>query len=324
LHDVSDAGAGTAAVRGPDDLIQPFLVEQAGVRGRMVRLGPVADAIIGRHQYPAAVGRLLGEMTALTGLLASMMKYDGVFTLQTTGDGPVRLLVVDMGSDGAVRGWAQYDADALAGVSEAANDENADVIRMLGNGQLVFTVDHSDAKERYQGVVALEGRTLAECLQHYFQQSEQIASAVRLSANRREEADGVTRWRVGGVLLQRLPEEAGVRDLEGIDQEDAWRRSVILMSSVSNDELCDPRLTPHELLYRLFQEEGVRVYQTRGLEDRCRCSRERVTTVLSSLTPDQMDEMRLEDGSVTVTCQFCDRCYVFTPDDLAALPAGDS
>ena len=238
---MSDSAA-PAAVRGPDDLIQPFLVEQAGVRGRLVRIGSVADQIISRHHYPDPVARLLGEMIGLTGLLAAMLKYDGVFTLQTTGDGPVSLLVVDMGSDGALRAWAQYDADAVARVDAPATGENIDVVRMLGNGQLVFTVDHSHAKERYQGVVALEGRTLAECLQHYFQQSEQIASAVRLSANPREEADGETRWRVGGVLLQRLPEEAGVSDLEGIDAEDAWRRSVILMSSVSNAELCDPEI----------------------------------------------------------------------------------
>jgi len=319
---VSDSAA-PAAVRGPDDLIQPFLVEQAGVRGRLVRIGSVADRILSRHQYPEPVARLLGEMIGLTGLLAAMLKYDGVFTLQTTGDGPVSLLVVDMGSDGALRAWAQYDADAVARVDAPATGENIDVVRMLGNGQLVFTVDHSHAKERYQGVVALEGRTLAECLQHYFQQSEQIASAVRLSANPREEADGATRWRVGGVLLQRLPEEAGVKDLEGIDAEDAWRRSVILMSSVSNAELCDPVLTPYELLYRLFQEEGVRVYAARQLVDRCRCSRERVETVLSSMTPEQMAEMTLEDGSIEVTCQFCDRQYMFTRADLAALGADE-
>jgi molecular chaperone Hsp33 len=206
LYDVSSEAAGGA--RGPDDLIQPFSIESSGVRGRMVRVGSVIDAILTRHDYPWRVGRLLGEMIGLGALLSAMLKYEGVFTLQTTGDGPVSTVVVDFTSDGAVRAWASYDADAIAALDNGAGaplGENADVIRLLGNGQLAFTVDHAHAKERYQGIVELHGHTLAECLQHYFQQSEQVASAVRLSAQPRTESDGEVRWRAGGLLLQRLP-----------------------------------------------------------------------------------------------------------------------
>lgn len=316
-----NGGSALQTVRGPDDLIQPFMVESSGVRGRLVRIGPVVDSILTRHDYPEPVARLLGEMLALAGLLSAMLKFDGIFTLQTSGDGPVRLMVVDFTSDGAVRGYADYDSERLAEAELNPKAENAEVIRLLGTGRLAFTVDHTGAKDRYQGIVELQGTTLAECFHHYFQQSEQIASGIRLSASQVTEADGVTRWRAGGLILQRLPEEAGARDLHGIDDEDAWRRAVILMSSCTNAELCDPALTPHELLLRLFHEDGVRVYTTRTLEDRCRCSRQKVANVLTVMPEEEMGSLKADDGTVQVTCQFCNRMYVFDDADLAALPS---
>lgn len=308
-------------VRGPDDVIQPFMLERSGVRGRLVRVGQVADSILRRHDYPEPVARLLGEMLALAGLLSAMLKFDGIFTVQTSGDGPVSLMVVDFTSEGAVRGYAQFDPDRLPPAEGGSSRENADVLRLLGSGRLAFTVDHTAAAERYQGIVELNGRTLAECLHHYFQQSEQIASGIRLYADRVHERDGVARWRAGGLILQRLPEEAGVRDLEEIDQEDAWRRAVVLMASCTNHELCDPGLTPHELLYRLFHEDGVRVYQMRELADRCRCSRSRVANVLRAMPAAEVADLKADDGTVQVTCEFCNRMYVFDDDDVAALYA---
>jgi len=313
------ADGGQATVRGPDDVIQPFVLESSGVRGRLVRLGPVAENILGRHDYPEPVARLLAEMLALAGVLSSMMKFDGIFTVQTSGDGPVRMLVVDFTSDGAVRGYADYDRDRLAETPLDPDAQNAEVLRLLGSGRLAFIVDLANSQERYQGIVELQGQSLAECLQHYFQQSEQVASGIRLSAQRVTEADGVTRWRAGGLLLQRLPEEAGAVDLAGIDDEDAWRRAVILMSSCTNNELCDPALTPHELLYRLFQEDGVRVFKMHGLADRCRCSREKVCNVLASMPLEEVREMKADDGTVQVTCQFCNRVYAFRDEEVAAL-----
>ena len=310
-------------VRGPDDVIQPFLVDASGVRGRLVRLGPVADTILARHAYPEPVARLLGETMALSALLATMMKFDGLFTLQVQGDGPVGLLVVDLTSEGGMRAYAQFDEERVAAAVADPAAPHAEALHLLGSGQLAFTVEPNDARDRYQGVVELRGQTLAECLQHYFQQSEQVASAVRLSVQSRAEADGVARWRVGGLLLQRLPEESGAADLDGLDADEDWRRAVILMSSVGNDELCDPLLMPNELLYRLFQEDGVRVYPERSVLDRCRCSREKVDAVLGGIPPDQLADMKTEDGRVEVTCQFCNRLYSYDNAALAALTARD-
>jgi len=310
------------SVRGPDDVVQPFLVERSGVRGRLVRLGPVTESILARHAYPEPVARLLGETLALSVLLATMMKFEGLFTLQVQGDGPVHLLVADFTSEGALRAYAGFDAGRVAeAVSDAAAPQ-AEALHLLGNGQLAFTVDPVDAGDRYQGVVELRGQTLAECLQHYFQQSEQVASAVRLSLQARREADGVRRWRAGGLLLQRLPEEAGAADLDDLDADDDWRRAVILMSSVANDELCDPLLTPHELLYRLFHEEGVRVYPVRPLLDRCRCSRDKVDAILAALDAEELEGLRADSGRVEVTCQFCNRLYAYDDSALDDLKAG--
>jgi len=319
---VSDVSAAGGATRWPDDLALPFTLESSGVRGRLVRTGPAVDAILTRHAYPAPVARMLGEMLALAGLMASMLKYDGIFTLQASGDGPVSMAVVDYMSDGAVRGYASVDEDRLPAEDAAMVEENADALKLLGQGHLAFTLDQRSADERYQGIVELNGRTLAECLQHYFHQSEQVAAGLRLGAARVRADDGTTGWRAGGVMLQRLPEEAGARDLAGVDAEDAWRRAVILMSSATREELCDPDLSPNQLLYRLFHEEGVRVYQQHGLRDSCRCSREKVVDVLAKMDPEEVESMKLSDGSVEVTCQFCNRMYHFTDAQVAELHAG--
>ncbi|SDG40603.1 molecular chaperone Hsp33 [Limimonas halophila] len=318
---MSDVSAAGGAAPAGDDLALPFTLESSGVRGRLVRTGPVVDAILTRHAYPAPVARLLGEMLALAGLMASMLKYDGIFTLQASGDGPVSMVVVDYMSDGAVRGYASVDEDRLPADDAAMVEENADVLKLMGQGHLAFTLDQEGTAERQQGIVELNGRTLAGCLQHYFQQSEQVASSLRLGAARVRANDGTTGWRAGGLMMQRLPEEAGARDLAGVDAEDDWRRAVVLMASATREELCDPDLSANQLLYRLFHEEGVRVYQQHTLADSCRCSREKVANVLTKMDPGEVESMKLSDGSIEVTCQFCNRMYHFTDAQVGELAA---
>jgi molecular chaperone Hsp33 len=311
------SGAGVETVRGPDDLIQPFMLERSGVRGRLVRAGPMVDAILRRHNYPQPVAQLLGEMVALAGLLSAMLKYEGIFTVQASGDGPVSLLVADFTSNGEVRGYASYDEARVNQVQQDPKGTNAEIVHLMGSGRLAFTVDHAGAKDRYQGIVELNGQTLAECMHHYFQQSEQIAASIQLAAGQVTEADGETRWRAGGTMLQRLPEE--VDDRSGEAADDDWRRAVILMSSVTATELVRPDLTAHELLYRLFHEEGVRVYDPRPLIDSCRCSRDKVADVLRQMERAELDGLKTADGQVEVTCEFCSTVYRFDDSDLAEL-----
>jgi len=298
-----------------DNLVQPFEIEPHGVRGRLVRLGSVLDTILRQHEYPRAVGIMLGQSIAVAVALSSALKYDGIFTLQTKGDGPIRLLVADVTSLGAVRGYAQYDAQRLArAVAEGASADS--VPRLLGAGYLAFTVDQGEDTERYQGIVALEGSTLAQCVHHYFRQSEQIATGIKVAVELQED----DRWRGGALLVQRLPfEERQVLDADREAIDDNWRRALMLAGSSTSAELTARDLDPDELLYRLFHEDGVRVFRRHAVRAECRCSRARIERVLRSLPEVERSNLGDADGTVTVTCEFCNRTYRFDADAVAAI-----
>ena len=295
-----------------DDIVQPFQLDPFALRGRLVRLGPTVDRILAQHDYPEPVASLLGEAITLAVLLAGALKYDGVFTLQTKGNGPVRLLVADVKTDGAVRGYAQYDAKRLGEV--VSRGDNPSVPSLLGAGYIAFTVDQGDDTERYQGIVEITGATLAECAQHYFRQSEQIQAGLKLAVARAGDRGA---WRAGGLMVQRVPPEGGMAPIAD-DVEDAWRRVMVLMSSATSAELVAPDLPPRRLLWRLFHEEDVRVYQTHALEARCRCSRERVARILLAFPADEIADMQ-KDPVTTATCEFCNTRYDFAPADLERL-----
>jgi molecular chaperone Hsp33 len=303
-----------AATVVPDDLVQPFQIEPFALRGRLVRLGPAIDRILSQHAYPELVAAMLGEAITLAVLLAGALKYDGVFTLQTKGDGPIRMIVADVSTDGAVRGYAQYDQKKLDAVTVSGDTTGLSVPRLLGAGYIAFTVDQGEETDRYQGIVELAGATLADCAQHYFRQSEQIQAGIKLTVGRTGPGAG---WRAGGLMLQRVPPEGGYGVIAD-DVEDGWRRSMVLMSSATPEELVNPDLTPHRLLFRLFHEDGVRVYDTHPLEARCRCSRERIETILRAFPADELDDMQKERVT-TVTCEFCSRRYTFDADEISRL-----
>ncbi len=310
-----------------DDFVRTFRLDAAGARGRQVRLGSALNTVLAQHDYPAPVSRHLGELIALSALLASTIKYDGVFTVQTRGDGPLHMMVVDVTSAGALRGYADFDHAAVA--AAAAGGDDSSVPRLLGAGHLAFTVDQGPDTERYQGIVALEGASLSDCAHNYFRQSEQIATAIQLAAERRE---GV--WRAGALMLQYEPRGGGYdrplgRDalpdapgagLEDQEAHEDWRRAVILMSSVSPGELLDPALGSDRLLLRLFHEESVRVHHPRPLAFGCRCSRHRVETTLKALPQDEIRALNI-DGRVVVTCQFCNKSESFGDIELDAIYA---
>lgn len=319
----------TPARDGPatDDLVQPFHIEGQPVMGRLVRLGPLVDEVLRRHDYPPAVEALLAEMLALAAGLSSLLKYEGVFTLQVKGDGPIGLMVVDATSEGDLRGYASYDAERLAARAGDGAGPHAPVPRLLGRGYLAFTVDQGSHTDRYQGIVELDGATLVECVQHYFRQSEQLATGIKLAVGTVTQGDfdgeAGAPWRAGILLLQRLPEESagGARGLLSAEEaEEGWRRSLVLMSSATSAELLDPGLAANDLLYRLFHEDGVRITAPQSFRARCRCSRERVETVLRSLPRDEIESLEV-DGKVEVTCEFCSRSYDFSDADLARIYA---
>ncbi len=313
------------AARLADDLVQPFQIEATSLRGRLVRLGSVVDTIVTRHAYPDPVAALLGEAITVAVILAGALKYEGVFTLQTKGDGPVRLMVADVTSAGAVRGYAQYDAAQLAkvvgarvaGAKAAGGTTPASVPRLLGAGHIAFTVDQGEHTDRYQGIVELQGATLAECAHHYFRQSEQLQAGIKTAIGR-DPASGA--WRAGGIMLQRLPAH-GLDAFAREAQEDGWRRAMVLMSSSTAAELLAPALPARDLLFRLFHEDGVRVFDAHGLAARCRCSRERIERILRQLPPADNAEI-VQDAEISVTCEFCNTRYSFARDEIAAAAAG--
>lgn len=292
------------------DCILPFQLENNGVRGRLVRLGQTIDTLLGLHQYPPAVAHLLAETTALAAALGTSLKFDGIFTVQVSNDGPVNLLVADVTSDGAVRACARFDEARLAAMPEAT----------LGKGTVVLTVDHNLSKDRYQGVVALEeGESLSQAFQTYFRQSEQIPTALMAVAER----DASGRWSAACLMMQRMPGEGGINLPDDTSQEEDWHRAMMLMRTCTPVELLDGTLPAQDLLFRLFHEEGVRVFDTVPVRHECRCSRERIATLLSGMPPEDVQEMIVDDAA-TVTCQFCSQSYSFTRAEVEALIAAGS
>lgn len=291
-----------------DDLVQPFMVEKSGLNGRLIRLGASVNTILSRHDIPTPAKVLLGNMLALGAGLATALKYDGIFTIQVKGDGPVPLLVVDVTSAGDLRGYAQVKGDLPADEDAL----NAPVSQLLGKGHLACTVDQGPDMDRYQGVVELKGDTLEDCIDHYFEQSEQFASKVHLACGKTPEGP----WRAGCIVLQRLPEQGG-KNVAAAAEED-WNRAVTLMKSATEAEMLDDRLTANDLLYRLFNEDGVRVFDPKPLDVGCRCSRDKIASVLRTM-PDDDVEHAMVDDNIAVTCEFCNITFDFSRDDVAEL-----
>ena len=305
-----------------DDTVLPYEVDALDVRGRLVRLGPALDEILTRHDYPAPVGKLLGEAIVLTTLLGSALKFEGRFILQAQTDGPVSFLVVDYNAPDRLRAYARYDASRLGDAKDSGT--------LLGHGHLAMTIDQGRDMSRYQGLVALDGGSLEDAAHEYFLRSEQIPTRVRLAVGEewRSSDGGKHRWRAGGMLMQFLPkapERARQADLhpgdapEGIEvhtvaEDDAWVEARSLIETVEDVELIDPDLSGERLLYRLFHERGVRVFNPLVLKAQCSCSRDAVASMLKSFSPDDRSAM-VKDDKVVVTCEFCSSVYEFTPDE---------
>lgn len=304
-----------------DNVIQPFQLESSGLRGRIVKLGSLLDDILTPHAYPEVVSHLVAENLTLSLLLSSMLKYEGIFTLQAQGDGPVRMLASDVTSSGAARACASFDAERLEktvsvlGELDSPETSNNQLAQYLGKGYIAFTVDPaSPDMERYQGIVELKGASLVDCVQHYFSQSEQIMTGIKMAVGYR-----AGKWRAAGIMLQKMPEEGGYNAAGRSNfEEDDWRRAMILMDSCTEDEFLSPALSPNDLLFRLFHEEGVRVFQPRAVHKECRCSQERVENILKMMSEDDRDYMKV-DGKISMHCEFCGTDYVFGDNDIKKL-----
>ena len=297
-----------------DDIVLPFRTLRSGVIGRLVRLGPAIDTILSRHDMPVPVAQALGEAVALTTMLGAALKFAGKLIVQTKTDGIIDFLVVNFEAGGHVRGYARYDKRRFAEL--AASGAPIEQGALLGRGHLAITIDQGGDMDRYQGIVALEGPTLAQCVHHYFRQSEQIATGIKVAIELQED----DRWRGGALLVQRLPfEERQVLEADREAIDDNWRRTLMLAGSSTSAELTARDLDPDALLYRLFHEDGVRVFRRHAVRAECRCSRARIERVLRSLPEVERSNLGDADGTVTVTCEFCNRTYRFDAEAVAAI-----
>ena len=248
-------------VVAPADFVRSFQIEGMNVRGRVVHLTDVADRVIAAHGYPDPVSRLVGEALVLAALLGASLKFSGTLTVQTRGEGPVSMIVADFTSPGTVRACATFDAGRVASLGKSPSFD-----QLVGKGSIAITIDPDADMDRYQGVVPMEGGGLAESAMMYFDRSEQIPTAIRLSVatlSTRGAQGSELRWRAGGMLIQNLASLGGIQPASrdnGRDHEDDWPRAQALFSTIEPHELVDPQVEPERLLYRLFHEDGVRVF----------------------------------------------------------------
>ena len=314
-----------------DDSVVPFQVEGLDVRGRAVQLGPLVNTILDRHAYPQPVARLLAEAIVLTVLIGTSLKFEGKFTVQTKGDGPVDLLVADFTSPESVRAYARFDEEALA---EAVAAGRASPEQLLGAGVLAFTIDQGSFMQPYQGIVPLDGTSLEDIAGVYFRQSEQIPTRVRLGAaelfDRDENGKPRRTWRAGGLIAQFLPEapermrhpdlhggDGDEREEVDLHGDEAWDEARMLVDTIDADELTDPQVGVERLLFRLFHERGVRAFDPQPVHDRCNCSHDKIKGVLQGFSAEEIDAST-EDGQITVTCEFCSTSYHYAPAEVVA------
>ncbi|MFN5609616.1 MAG: Hsp33 family molecular chaperone HslO [Holosporales bacterium] len=283
-----------------DDTITSFLLPTRGVRGRLVRLAQTVTTALGHHAYPFPVAKLLGEALALTSGIASFLEVEDKFILQTSSDGAVSLLVVDITPDGGVRGYAQCTGPV------PVNPENLQ--SLTGKGYLAFTATLGATKERYQGIVTLEGLNLATAVEHYFNQSVQLPTRLIVTAHQ----EAANSWRAVALLVQRLPEDENQAD----DMRAAWDEVEVLLATLTNAELLDSGLAAERLLYHLFGSAEIRVFPPKSIFATCRCTSQRLKSILANLPNGEIATMWDETNKIEMNCAFCNKTFEFTEEEF--------
>lgn len=314
-----------------DDTVLPFQLDRADIRGRVGRLDAVLDTILGQHDYPTPVAALVAEAALITALIGQTIKLRWKLSLQVRGDGPVRLIATDYygppekGQPARMRAYAGFDAAALPA-------EVARPFDLLGQGVFAILIDQGAARPPYQGMTPIAGRSLADCAETYFAQSEQLPTRFALAMGEALEPGGAARWRGGGVLLQHMPKAAphardeatgpdgllAAADLVDGADADNWHRAVTLLETVEATELVGPHVGAEQLLLRLFNEEDPRVYPAQPVRFGCTCGPEKVVRTLAPCSPSEIAAMTTPEGKVTADCQFCGAHYEFDPSELGS------
>jgi len=240
--------------------------------------------------------------------LGGALKFDGIFTVQTKGDGAISMVAADMTTPGSMRGYASFEQEKLDLLTSGNTPMNVE--NYLGKGYAAFTIDAGEEHKRYQGIVDLEGENLADCMENYFDKSEQIDTLLRVAV---EKVDG--NWRAGGLMIQRLPDE-NATEFNQDREEENWRNAQALAGTITPEELTSSILKSAELLYKLFHEDGVWLYDPQELVDQCSCSVERVMNTLKTFAGEDLEDMA-DDGVITADCQFCSSKYEIRVEDIS-------
>jgi molecular chaperone Hsp33 len=297
-----------------DDIVAAFQIDGEPVRGRIARLGPATvDEVLQRHQYHPAVAVILGEMMTLAALVGASLKFDGKLIVQVQGlagsEGALRFVVAEYRTNGSLRGYANVDKPALAKL--LVDTPNPSILDLVGPGIFAMTIDQGDDMDRYQGTVPLEGDNIAEAAALYFAQSEQIPTRLRVACTQSKDASGRDQWRAGGALIQQIAGDS----LRG-DTALAWDNATILFETLRDHELVDAELSAGGLLFNLFHEDGVRLFEAKPIETACTCSQDRITALLKQFGAAAAADMIEADGLIRVRCEYCNRSYDVKPGEL--------
>lgn len=279
------------------DTLHRFLIENTQVRGEWIHLDQAWQDILNCSSYPAPLRRVLGEAAAAVCLLSATIKFEGSLILQINGSGPVTMLVMQATSEGEIRGMAQWDKDHAEDLS------STDLEDLFGEGQIVISIVTDKENERYQGIVGLEGESLSECLQTYFEQSEQLDTRIHLAADDESAA---------GLLIQSLPDQQ--YDKTGIVVDDSWDRAVILTNTIQNDELLS--LDARELLHRLFNEDDLRLFEPQTINYQCTCSQQKIEDMIRSIGKEEASSIIEEQKAIEINCDFCNTHYSLDAIDV--------
>ncbi len=286
------------------DKIYRFLFDKANIRGEIASLSDVWQTMQSNHDYPKIIRQYLGEMVAASVLLSATLKFEGSLTIQASGDGAITLMVIECRNDFGVRGVAKYQQPLLDEILNEQPDES-ELKVLLGDGTLIITIEQSKTKERYQGIVALEGNSMSDFLEGYLERSEQLETRIFLASDENT---------VGGLLLQQLPGQ--------IEDDDSWERVTHLASTIKSEELLG--LGAKEILHRLYHEEDVRVFDPEPIYFKCSCTRDKVTNMLRSISHDEASAIIKEQGNISVDCEFCGETYQFDEIDIAGIYSKNS
>ena len=278
-----------------DNHIIPFQLGGNRVRGSIVRLGTAVSDIIKRHKYPQNIESLLADTLTITACLGSRMKHDGVFTIQAKGTGEVHTLFSDVTNNGFLRGYVGFNTDLTI--------QDKDLISLMVSGHITFTLDQGKYSKRYQGIVALEDKSISKSAELYFNNSEQLETKFVVFNNYDSECSSKEKlFSSGLIMLQKMPDKTDMDEEENIE---VWKNSLNFLSTLKKEECLSVSLTSRDILFRLFNEVGVTVYDEIVIQDKCRCSKEKVELAIKKLNKDELNEIADEKGNIKVICEFC-------------------